>query len=380
MNIHRKLEEIVEKQLFKHGSNRKIVIIYGPRRVGKTTLVKKLLKKYPENSAYYTCDYPDVQNTFSYKNVDKIGKVVQNLKFLIIDEAQRVKNIGLVLKILHDEYPDLQVVATGSSSFDLSNEVNEPLTGRKIEFKLYPFSLSEIGGELNFIQQKREYENILRYGLYPNAFLSNQSESQQFLNEVTSSYLYKDIFEFQQLKRPEIIDQLVQLLAFQIGQEISYHELATQLKVDQTVIQRYISLLESAFIVFRLGSYSTNLRKEVVRSKKIYFWDLGLRNTIIQNFNALEKRNDVGQLWENLCVVERLKYLEYSQTINRQYFWRQYNGREIDYLELSNSVLSGYEFKWGDKQPKVPNYFKENYPDTEIKLINQDNLFEWVKL
>jgi len=380
MSINRIAQKLVEKYIFGNGSNRKLIVIYGARRVGKTTLVKEILKKNAQNSAYYSCDFPDTREVFAYKNVKNISKLVKNLKLLVIDEAQRVENIGLVLKILFDEYPDLQVIATGSSSFDLANKINEPLTGRKVEIKLYPLALTEVLDTQNMLEIQRKFEEIMRFGLYPNAYLSNETESKFFLKELTQSYLYKDIFEFQQLKRPEILDQLVQLLAFQIGQEISYHELATQLRVDQTVIQRYISLLESAFIVFRLGSYSTNLRKEVIRSKKIYFWDLGVRNMMVQNFNNMQTRTDVGQLWENFCVVERLKKLEYTQSFSKQYFWRQYNGGEVDYLEHEEQVLQGFEFKWGDKKLKIPAYFKENYPETKIELINPDNLFDWVKI
>ena len=260
-----------------------------------------------------------------------------------------------------------------------STKINEPLTGRKIEFQLFPFSWQELHTEKDLIEQQRELESFLRFGSYPATWQKNEEEKITILKEIAGSYLFKDIFTFQDLKKPELLTKLLRLLAFQIGAEVSFHELAVQLAVDQTVIQKYISLLEAAFVVFRLGAFRRNLRGEVSKSRKIYFWDLGIRNTLIQNYNQLELRNDIGQLWENFCIAERLKYLSNHQLFANNYFWRTYNKKAIDYLEEAGGQLKTFEFKWQQKKKIVPppDFIKE-YGNVEFTVINQNNFSEFI--
>jgi hypothetical protein len=358
----RKLTETINPYLFQGKDKKKAIVIYGPRQVGKTTLVKDILNKHPEKAQYFNCDYFEVQEQFAYERASQLGNIVRNLNLLVLDEAHRIKNIGLVIKILVDEFPHLQVIATGSSSFDLSNDIQEPLTGRKHEFHLYPFALSELVHDPKDTVSVQEYlHHSLRFGSYPVAALSNESEARVSLQELTSSYLFKDIFLFQQIKKSDLLDNLLRLLAFQVGSEVSYQELATSLKVDQTVVQRYVSLLEQAFVIFRLEAFSRNLRKEITKSRKIYFWDLGVRNSLIRNHNILSMRDDVGALWENYCIVERMKQLEYAQQGVNRYFWRTYDQKEIDYIEEEGGTLQAYEFKWKKDIPIVTSFAKQKW-------------------
>lgn len=379
MIYKRKIEDIVEKLLFEKGGQKKALIIYGARQVGKTTFVKELLKRHPEGSAYYNCDYVDVQEQFAYTRAGQFGSIVRGLKLLVLDEAQRIENIGLVLKILIDEFPHLQVLATGSSSFELSNNINEPLTGRKIEIKLFPLSLEELFRGKNAIEKQRIVPDLLRFGGYPLAVNASLEEREVTLKELTNSYLFKDIFTFQDLRKPELLQRLLQLLAFQIGHEVSYHELATQLGVDQTVVQRYLDLLEKAFVVFRLSAFSRNLRKEVSKTRKVYFYDLGIRNMVIKNFNDLSLRNDAGELWENFCILERLKYLEYALTSANTFFWRTYDKKEIDYIEEREGRIHAYEFKWKDgKKVKEPKEFLSTYAGSSFRVVTPSTLEAFV--
>lgn len=352
-----------------------IIIIYGARQVGKTTLVKQLLSETDMNAEYFNCDYLDVQSLFAYENAGNLESSIKDYNLIVLDEAQRIKNIGLVLKILHDEFPGLQVIATGSSSFDLSNMISEPLTGRKVVFPLYPFSLEELSTGQSVIKSRRNIVRILRLGAYPSVILRNDKEALENLNEIVSSYLFKDILEFQQLRKPDILMNLLRLLAFQISNEVSYTELANKLKVDQTVVQRYIQLLEDSFIIFRIQALKRNLRNEVGKSRKIYFWDLGVRNAIIQNTNSLDLRDDQGALWENFCISERLKFMKYNHPLLFQsYFWRTYNQKEIDYIEERDGFFHAFEFKWSPKKRlQLPEDFKKTYGNTDFKIITPEN-------
>jgi len=355
--------------------NNKIVVVYGARQVGKTTLVKQLLAQSKLNSEYFNCDYLDVQHLFSYENAHNLENVVRNYELIVLDEAQRITNIGMVLKILFDEFPNLKVVATGSSSFELSNMINEPLTGRKIVYHLFPLTFKELTFGQSIIKSGREINRVLRFGAYPAVILNNDMNALENLNEIASSYLFKDILEFNHLKKPDVLLNLLQLLSFQIASEVSYTELANKLRVDQTVVQRYIQLLEDSFIVFRLKALKKNLRNEIGKSRKIYFWDLGIRNILVQNTNALDLRNDLGALWENFCVVERKKYLNYHQSAPvNSYFWRTYKQKEIDLIEERGDAYTAMEFKWRQgKQTKFPADFKNAYPGAVFKTITPDN-------
>lgn len=360
-------------------AKRPALIIYGPRQVGKTTLIQEINQSYGAEAAYFNCDFPDVREQFSYDNVQHLKTLLKGIKILSLDEAQRIQNIGLVLKILVDNYPDVQVLATGSSSFELSNQINEPLTGRKVVFHLYPFSFLELYGTENLLEQQRHLPFLLRFGSYPDVVLGSEQEAPARLHELTDSYLFKDIFNFQQLRKSEILVRLLRLLAFQIGSEVSFQELASQLGIDQTVVQKYIHLLEEAFVIFRLGAFKKNLRTEVSKSRKIYFWDLGIRNALINNFNTLTLRDDVGALWENFCISERLKKLHNQKKYPNTYFWRTYQQKEIDYIEEADGVLDAYEFKWSsNKKSKLPAEFIEKYQPRITKIISPDNFVEWL--
>jgi uncharacterized protein len=374
MIIPRTIEKDLKNRLEQTSGTNKVIIIYGARQVGKTTLVKQLAQSLDKRSEYFNCDYLDIQSLFSWENAGNLSNVVRNLDIIVLDEAQRIRNIGLVLKILHDEFPKLRVIATGSSSFELSNQVNEPLTGRKAVYKLYPLTFEELNRDAALVQSKRNLTRVLRFGLYPSVILNDDKQAQENLSEITSSYLFKDILEFQYLKKPEILLGLLKLLAFQISNEVSYTELAGKLQVDQTVVQRYVQLLEDNFVIFRLPALKRNLRNEIGKSRKIYFWDLGIRNAIIQRLHTLDTRDDRGALWENFCIAERLKFLTYNHHQVSSYFWRTYSQREIDYIEEADGKYKAFEFKWQTgKKTGVPKDYSAGYPDSAYETITSDN-------
>jgi uncharacterized protein len=365
----------LKKVLFKN----KLIILYGPRQVGKTTLVNKLTAEY-EKVEYLTGDDSEVRRSLSQNNLNELINLFKNTKILIIDEAQKIVNIGNALKLLVDNLPNLQVIATGSSSFELANKIREPLTGRYYQFFLYPLSFTEI---INKQASKFHYQNVfnrqLIYGSYPEVYLLDNTEASQKLTLITGDYLYRDIFSLQQVKNPALLENLSRALAFQIGNEVSLNELANLLDTPKETIARYLDLLQKAFVIFRLPSFSRNLRKEIAKNSKYYFYDLGIRNSLIQNFNPLELRNDQGALWENYCILERKKYLEYMQMGANFYFWRNYEGQEIDFVEERGGKLHCYEFKWNSKKKaKLPNSFQKAYPNNSFAVVNPDNWLEFV--
>ncbi|MBM3404614.1 MAG: ATP-binding protein [Bacteroidetes bacterium] len=377
MILPRTLEKSILDRLENQSINRKIIILYGARQVGKTTLVKQLINGLKKRTAYYNCDYLDVQSLFSWENAGNLTHVVRNLDVLVLDEAQRIRNIGLVLKILYDQFPHLSIIATGSSSFELSNRINEPLTGRKIIYKLFPLTFNELSSGASGLEKKRTLQRILRFGLFPTVILMDDKEAAENLMEITSSYLFRDILEFQHLKRPEILLDLLKLLAYQISGEVSYTELAGKLGVEQTVVQRYIHLLEESFVVFRLPAIKRNLRNEIGKSRKIYFWDLGIRNAIIQRLHPLNTRDDHGALWENFCISERMKHLAYTERSVNTFFWRTYSQKEIDYIEEYEGKLSAYEFKWKiGKKMAFPSAYRSGYPESKMEIVTPDNFEE----
>jgi uncharacterized protein len=373
--ITRTIQRDILSRLSDKGQNRKVIIIYGARQVGKTTLVKEILSAINLKKEYFNCDYLDVQSSFSYENAGNLENVVKNLDLVVLDEAQRIQNIGMVLKILHDEFPHLQIIATGSSSFELSGQISEPLTGRKVIYELYPFTYEELAADRSVLESKRIINRIMRFGTYPSVILNDDRLAQENLNEIASGYLFKDILNFQQLKKPEILVDLLKLLAFQVSSEVSYTELAGKLKVDQTMVQRYIQLLEDNFIIFRLQALRKNLRSEVGKTRKIYFWDLGIRNILIRNTNPLDFRDDHGKLWENFCISERMKHNKYIQRFpGGAYFWRTYTQKEIDYIEEDNGSFQAFEFKWSSKKTgKLPADFSQAYSAAELVTVNPEN-------
>lgn len=371
--IYRTIQKNIESALFKG----KVVIVYGARQVGKTTLVKEIQKKYAEDSRYLNCDEPDIKSALEGKTSTEIKSFLGRKKLIILDEAQRIKNIGLTLKLVADNFPNTQVIATGSSSFELSNKISESLTGRKYEFFLYPFSLEELKIIYSEIEIKRLMEERLIFGLYPEIVLG-EDEKQKKIKNLARSYSYKDILQYQNIKNPEILEKLLQALALQIGNEVSYNELSALVGVSKNTVESYLRILEQAFIIFRIGPFSRNLRNELKKLRKIYFYDIGIRNALINNFNPLNLRSDVGALWENFLIAERMKLLNNHEIDAKGYFWRTRQRQEIDYLEEREGKISGFEFKWSKDKFTIPQAFKKAYPENEVKIINKNNFNEFV--
>ena len=372
--INRKIEKNIVENLFKG----KVIIIYGARQVGKTTLVKKIADDYKGQSSYFNCDLISVQDALSIPEANRIKNFLGDHNIIILDEAQRIKNIRLILKILIDTYPELQIIATGSSSFDLANEINEPLTGRKIVFNLFPLSVEEIMGDNGFLYIDSKLEKILRYGTYPDVFFSEDKEAASKLEEIASSYFFKDILSFDKIKKSSIIVKLLQLLALQVGSEVSYNELASKLGINRITVEKYIDILEQCFILFRINSFSRNLRNEISKSIKIYFYDLGVRNILIKNLNPLDIRNDAGFLWENFCILERIKRNKYNNIFANYYFWRTYDQKEIDFIEERDGKLFAYEFKLNREHSKAPSIFLETYKNSQYQTINRENYYKFL--
>lgn len=370
----RKIQKNIENWLFKGF----ILVVYGARQVGKTTLVKNIISKFQDQAIYLNADEYDIKTSFEEaENFTDLQTIVGNKKLIVIDEAQRIKDIGLKLKILFDNLKDTQIIATGSSSFDLANSINEPLTGRSLSFTLYPLSIEEV--TKNSLEQQRVIDRFLGYGSYPRIFNSNASESKILLKEITEQYLFKDLLSFSGIRKPDALTKLLKLLAFQISQQFSYHEIGTSIGLDQETVAKYIDILEKSFVVLRFPSFGKNLRNEIKKSQKIYFYDLGMRNSLINDFNELEIRPDLGHLWENFCVLERLKYNSYRGSNPSYYFWRNYDKQEIDLIEdwQREKNLQCFEFKYNAKSKyKFPKEFNENYPNSEQHIINKNNFGE----
>ena len=371
--IKRTIQSRLEDKFFKG----KVIILYGPRQVGKTTLVKEIQKKNLSNSIYFNCDEPDIREKLESKTSTFLKELIGDKKIIIIDEAQRVKNIGITLKLIIDNFKDVQVIATGSSSFDLANKTTEPLTGRKYEFYLYPFSIEELNPEKNKIEIDRTIENRMIYGLYPEVIIKS-AEAEENIKLIAKSYLYKDILQYQNIKNPNILEKLLQSLALQVGNEVSYNELSNFLDIDKKTVANYIEILKKAFVIFELKPFSRNLRNELRKLRKIYFFDNGVRNALINNFNPLGRRNDVGQLWENFIISERVKINGNHGNDYNMYFWRTHDKKEINYLEEKNGKLYGYEIKLGSGRSSGVKLFLDTYPDSELKVIKKDNYNELI--
>lgn len=370
MLITRTIQKLIENSFFKG----KIIVVYGARQVGKTTLSRMIQEKCPDKSDYFNCDEPDIRAALTDKTSTELKSFFGDKKLVILDEAQRVKNIGIALKLMADNFPSTQILATGSSSFELSNKIIEPLTGRKYEYHLYPFSFSELAAIYSELEIGRLLEEMMVFGMYPRVVLAKgMAEKERELRELAKSYLYKDALQYQNIKNPEILEKLLRALALQIGNEVSYNELANLLGVDKNTVANYIRILEQAFIVFRLNPFSRNLRNELKKMRKIYFYDTGVRNVLINNLNPLGLRQDVGALWENLMVSERLKYHNNCGIETRSYFWRTRQKQEIDYLEESGGDIFGFEFKWQKGKWRPPKIFSETYPASKVQLINKEN-------
>ena len=352
----------------------------GARQVGKSTLLHSLLDG-DETVLWLNGDDDDVRDLFRSISSTRLKAIVGNRKIVVIDEAQRIEDIGLRLKLITDQMPGVQVIATGSSSFELSSKINEPLTGRKRELKLFPLSFREMVSHTSFLEEHRMIPHRLTYGYYPEVVCSPSNEK-EVLKELTDSYLYKDLLSFDTLRKPDVIVRLLKALSLQIGSQVSYNELASLLGLTSKTVEKYLDILEKSYIIFRLGSFSRNMRNELKLSRKIYFWDLGIRNAVIGNMAPLENRNDTGALWENFLIAERMKYNSYSNSFAQSYFWRTKDQSEIDYLEEEDGGLSAYEFKWNPAKSKTkcPASFAAAYPSSTYKVITPDNIEEFIKL
>ena len=372
--IRRQLQKNITEDLFKG----KAILLFGSRQVGKTTLIEEILSNYKNQTLTFSGDDPVTQQTFSDINTAQLKRLIGDKKIIFIDEAQQIKNIGLVLKLIIDQIKNVQVIATGSSAFELANKTNEPLTGRKFEYQLFPISFIEMTNHSSWLEEKSLLNDRLIYGYYPEIVTSlDIRKAERALRLLTESYLYKDILALEGIHKPQLLDKLIRALSLQVGSEVSYNELAQITGSTHHTVEKYIDILEKAFIIFRLPSYSKNVRNELKKSKKIYFYDNGIRNAVIGNFSNVESRTDIGALWENFLVSERKKYLGYKQDFSiRSYFWRTKRQQEIDYIEENYKGLHAWEFKWNTRNKrkiKFPEAFLKAYPDSKTSVVSPDD-------
>lgn len=354
----------------------KAIMIIGPRQVGKTTLILNQLQR--EKYAFFDGDDPSVRTELDTPNTEKIRQLIGKKKIVFIDEAQRIKGIGLTLKIITDQFKDVQLWISGSSSFHLFNELNEPLTGRKWEYELYPISWEEYENHVGYLEAQQDLENRLIYGMYPEVLNNDRGEEKEVLRNLVNSYLYRDILSHGEIRKPEILEKLVQGLALQVGSEVNYNELSQLVSISKDTVQKYIDILEKGYVIFRLRSFNRNVRNEIKKGRKIYFYDNGIRNAVIGEFGDLTTRNDVGMLWENFLVSERVKQNSYKLTFAKAHFWRTMQQQEIDYVEQNGLSMTAYEFKWNPKaKAKFSKTFLKSYK-AETKLINRENFRDFV--
>lgn len=371
--IERALDKIIRSKL----NTKKAIVLLGARQVGKTTLLKKLFRAN-EGVLWLNGDEKDVQDLFQNSSSSRLKLFFGKKNTVIIDEAQRIKDIGLRMKLITDEIPEVQLIATGSSAFELANKLNEPLTGRKWEYRMYPISFGEMVAHHGLLEEKRLLPHRMVYGYYPEV-INHIGTEKEILKQLSDSYLYKDVLLLEQIKKPEGLIKLLKALAYQVGSQVSNHELSITTGLDAKTIEKYITVLEQTYVVFRLGSFSRNLRSELKKSRKIYFYDNGIRNALIANFNQLENRQDIGALWENFLMSERKKMLEYQQKWTNSWYWRTKEQAEIDNVEEENGVLKTYEFKWNDQaKNKVPKLFLNTYPTSSFTVIHPGNMEEFL--
>lgn len=353
----------------------KAIVVTGPRQVGKTTLIESILEE--KEFLLLNGDDPYTKALLTEPNTEQIRAILGRYKYVFIDEAQRIQGIGLTMKIITDQFKEVQLFASGSSSFDLSNKINEPLTGRKWEYQLFPISWEEYENHHGYMHAVKDLENRLLYGFYPDV-LNNKGDEVSVLRNLVSSYLYKDILSYADIRKPEVLDKLVQALALQIGSEVNYTELAQIANVDKNTVGKYIDILEKGYIIFKLSSFSRNVRNEIKTNKKIYFYDNGVRNMVIGNFNPIGMRTDKGVLWENFLISERIKQNKYKHSLSHSFFWRTKQQQEVDLVEEIAGKIYGYEFKWQKgKNQKLPKTFTETY-NAEAKVIDLSNFREFV--
>ncbi|MDO4756326.1 MAG: ATP-binding protein [Parabacteroides sp.] len=372
------IKRLIETTIQKDFDRKKVILLLGARQVGKTTLLDEL-RQQGGKILSLNCDDLDDVLLIEEKSTTELGALLSPYDMVFIDEAQRVKNIGLTLKKIGDLKLSTSIIVTGSSSLDLAGEVNEPATGRLIEFHLFPFSLTELANNTSEREEQRMLEQRLIYGMYPEV-VTFPGDAKRTLMTLTNNYLYKDLFSYKGLKKPDILQKLVRALALQLGNEVSYNELSNLLGIDKENVENYINLLEKCFVVFRLDSFSRNLRNEIKKGKKIYFYDNGVRNAVLSNFAPADLRNDMGALWENLMVSERVKRNAYQGSYAQLYFWRTHDQKEIDLIEEEDGMLRTYEFKWNGKvKAKQPTTFVAAYPNSTFNVVSPDNYWEFIR-
>lgn len=373
--IPRLLQKTIESRLFAG----KAIIVIGARQVGKSTLFKLILEKQDYKALQLNCDEPEVRDMLSNINTAELRLLIADNRIVVIDEAQRVENIGMTLKLITDNFPEVQLLVTGSSSFELQDKLNEPLTGRKYEYHLYPISTAELMASNGLLGVKQTLEQRLVYGSYPD-ILNHADDAKELLMNLAGSYLYKDLLTLESVRRPVLLGKLLTALALQVCSEVSYNELAQTVGTDNKTIEKYIDLLEKCYIVFRLNGFNRNLRTELKKSKKIYFFDNGIRNAILQNFAPLSLRQDAGALWENFIISERIKRNHYSGRYVNNYFWRTTQQQEIDYVEECDGQFSIFEMKWNPRRANTqfPSSFLTAYDVKEKAVVTPENWIEWV--
>ena len=358
--------------------SKKVVVVLGPRQTGKTTLLKKIAHEIGTH-LWLNCDDPNIRASLELKSEEQLRQIIGEYKRIFIDEIQRVKNSGLLLKLFHDTFPDVNVMVSGSSALEISSNINEPLTGRKLEYMLYPISWNELIHNIGFLSAKGQLEQRLIYGMYPDV-INHPGNEKEILTQLSSSYLYKDILSYKGLRKPELLEKLLQALALQMGNEVSFSELSRLLEADKKTIMTYLDLLEKAFIVYRLSPFARNIRNEINTKRKVYFYDNGIRNAILAAFQPLALRQDVGALWENFILGERQKQLAYNQEWSNRYYWRTTQQQEIDYIEERDGVLHVFEFKWNPtKNNRFPKTFMSEYTVGKNQMISPENMDEFLK-
>lgn len=370
--IQRKIVQHIENDFGKG----KIIVMVGARQVGKTTLFNELTS-HTDNLLLLNCDNYDDRLDLENKTSTELKQLIGNHKVVVIDEAQRVKNIGLTLKMMADLHAQAQILVTGSSSLDLADEISEAATGRCFEYRLFPFSTAEMIQNTSAREERRLLQQRMIYGSYPDV-VTHPDDARRILNNLANNYLYRDLLQYGGVKKPDLLQRLVRALALQVGSEVSYNELSKTLGVDKETVANYIDLLEKCFVVFRLPSYSRNLRSEIKKGKKIYFYDNGIRNALISNFASLELRSDVGALWENFIISERLKQNAYNQRDAQLYFWRTAEQQEVDFIEIYDGQMTAFEMKWRKNKAQLPSAFSQNYPEAQFQIVNQDNYIQWL--
>jgi hypothetical protein len=369
MMIARTIQSKIEADF----SKQKVQVLFGARQIGKTTLVENVFKAYEGKKLWLSADDSDVRELFDNASGTRLNQLFGSYELLVIDEAQRIENAGLALKIIADQIKSLHVIATGSSAFELRDKIKESMTGRAIEYRLFPFWMQEMVDHTNILEEKRLLEHRLIYGYYPEV-VNNPGNEKQLLQQISESILYKDLYSLTQVKKPYLLEKILQALALQLGNEVSYNELSNHIGADKETIERYIFMLEQAFVIFRMPSLNRNLRNEINKGRKIYFYDNGIRNMLINNFSPLNLRADKGALWENFLVTERLKKTTYQQLYCNRYFWRTRQQQEIDYIEEYSGVLNAYEFKYAiNSSKKIPITFANGYPQHVFSVVDSGN-------